>query len=233
MDILQLVDKDCVKVYTFKKGIKDTIIYNEEAVIEKMEFEPKFITDYKGLAGDASDNIPGIPGIGAKTATKLIITFGTVENIYEALKKDEEQFLNIKITPRIIGLLKEYEEEAYFSKELATIKIDIEMDIPKLEKSFMENLDLSKTGEIFRKLEFRGLNDRLKKTLGLKTEKEEIEKLEKEIAKSSISEGGAPTKSSISEGGSLNEKKLKELKLAISVLNPNISNPSLDDILKF
>ncbi|HIP21573.1 MAG TPA: hypothetical protein EYG72_01270 [Candidatus Pacebacteria bacterium] len=211
MDILQLVDKEQVKVYTFKKGIKDTVVYNEKSVIEKMEFEPKYIIDYKGLAGDPSDNIPGIQGIGAKTATKLITNFGHIEEVYTALEKDEQQFLDIKITKRIIGLLKDNEAEAYFSKELATIKVDVDIEIPKLEKTFLDNLDFSKTGEIFRKLEFRGLDERLKKSLGIKTEKDEI------------------NNSSVK----IDEKKLKELKLAISVLNPNISDPSLDDVLKF
>lgn len=211
MDMLQLVDKEQVKVYTFKKGIKDTIIYTEEVVNEKFSFGPEFIIDYKGLAGDSSDNIPGIPGIGTKTATTLITNFGHIENIYKELEKDEEQFLNIKITKRIIGLLKDYQEEAYFSKELATIKRDVDIKAEFQDKKFLDKLDFSKTGEIFRTLEFRGLNDRLKKSLGLKTDKEEIEKSDIKI----------------------DEKKLKELKLAISVLNPNISDPSLDDILKF
>ncbi len=209
MDILQLVDEN-VKVYTFKKGIKDTIIYDKKAVEEKMSFGPEFITDYKGLAGDSSDNIPGITGIGAKTATTLIQNFGHLENIYSELKKNEEKFLEI-LTKRIVGLLKEGEEEAMFSKELATIKRDVEFDFELPQKNFLENIDFSKTGEIFRKLEFRALNDRLKKALGVETEKKEIEKSEIEI----------------------DEKKLKELKLALQILNPNLTNPSLDDILNF
>ncbi len=211
MDILQLVDKDKVKVYTFKKGIKDTIIYNEKSVEEKMGFGPKYIIDYKGLAGDQSDNIPGIPGIGAKTATKLITNFGHIEEIYSELNKNEEKFLDIKITKRIISLLKDNETEAYFSKELATIKTDVDIEIPEIKNTFLENLDFSKTGEIFRKLEFRGLDERLKKSLGIKSEKDEIKKIDIEI----------------------DEKKLKELKLAISILNPNISDPSIDDVLNF
>lgn len=210
MDILQLVDEN-VKVYTFKKGIKDIVIYDEKAVIEKMSFGPEFITDYKGLAGDSSDNIPGIPGVGAKTATNLINNFGHIKEIYKELEKGDEKFLETGIKKRIIGLLKEHEEEAYFSKELATIKKDVDIQVKLPEKTFLENLDFSKTGEIFRKLEFRALNDRLKKVLGLEDEKAEIDKSEIEI----------------------DEKKLKELKLALTILNPNLTDPSLDDILNF
>ena len=89
MDTLQLVDDDRVKVYTLKKGIKDTILYDEKAVIDRFGFKPVQIPDYKGLRGDASDNIIGVAGIGEKTATDLIVNFGTVEGIYKALEKFE------------------------------------------------------------------------------------------------------------------------------------------------
>ena len=83
MDTMQLIDGDKVRVYTLKKGIKDTIIYNEMAVKERFGFDPKFLTDYKGLRGDPSDNIVGIKGIGEKTAQELIIKFGSIEDIYK------------------------------------------------------------------------------------------------------------------------------------------------------
>jgi DNA polymerase-1 len=83
MDTLQLVIDDKIRVYTLKKGIKDTIIYNEKAVIERYGFPPKFLPDYKGLRGDTSDNIIGIKGIGEKTAGELIQKFGSIEDIYK------------------------------------------------------------------------------------------------------------------------------------------------------
>ena len=93
MDTMQLVDGDKVRVYTLKKGIKDTIIYNEDAVRERFGFEPSLLPDYKGLRGDPSDNIIGISGIGEKTAEELIKNFGSIEDIYKKLKKDEKSFL--------------------------------------------------------------------------------------------------------------------------------------------
>jgi len=102
MDTLQLVDKDRVKVYTLKKGINDTIMYDEKAVTDRFGFDPALIPDYKGLRGDPSDNIIGVPGIGEKTATELITTFGTIENIFKALHKDEEAFLAKGVKPRIM-----------------------------------------------------------------------------------------------------------------------------------
>jgi DNA polymerase-1 len=112
MDTLQLVDGDKVKVFTLKKGIKDTIIYNQEAVEERFGFKPELLPDYKGLRGDSSDNIIGVAGIGEKTATTLITEFGTIENIYKTLKKTPEKFEKVGIKPRIQNLLKENKEEA-------------------------------------------------------------------------------------------------------------------------
>ena len=116
MDTLQCVDKKRVRVYTLRKGIKDTIMYDEAMVKERFGFGPKLVPDYKGLRGDASDNIPGIPGIGEKTATTLITEFGSIDALYKKLHKDEQQFLDAGIKPRIIGLLKDHEEDSQFSK---------------------------------------------------------------------------------------------------------------------
>src|SRR3989344_319453 len=78
MDTMQLVDDKKVQVYTLKKGINDTIMYDEERVVERFGFKPALLPDYKGLRGDPSDNIIGIKGIGEKTAENLIQNFGTI-----------------------------------------------------------------------------------------------------------------------------------------------------------
>ena len=215
MDTFQLVDEDQVVIYTFKKGA-ETIIYDQKAILEKYSFEPKKVIDYKGLAGDSSDNIPGVVGIGAKTATNLILNFGSIENIYKELEKSEIKFVKNfkegKVTPRIIKLLKEQKDEAFFSKELATIKLDVDIDFSLPKKNFLEKLDLSKTGKVFRKYEFHALNDRLKKALGLDDTAEEVSR--REISSAQTDE-------------------VENLKLAVSILNPNIPSPTLDDILNF
>lgn len=87
MDTLQLVDNKKVQVYTLRKGLSDTVMYDEQAVKDRFGFVPKLLTDYKGLRGDPSDNIIGISGIGEKTATTLVQEFGTIEHLYEVLKK--------------------------------------------------------------------------------------------------------------------------------------------------
>ena len=78
MDTLQLVKGKKVQVFTLKKGLNDTILYDEEKVNERFGFGPEYLPDYKGLRGDPSDNIIGVPGIGEKTATTLITAFGTI-----------------------------------------------------------------------------------------------------------------------------------------------------------
>ena len=115
MDTLQLVDDEKVQVYTLKKGINDTILYNEKKVKERFGFLPKYLPDYKGLRGDPSDNIIGIKGIGEKTATTLISKYGTIEKMYEKIKKFEKEVRSLGITERVFNLLKDGEDEALFS----------------------------------------------------------------------------------------------------------------------
>ena len=166
MDTLQLVDKKRVQVFTLKKGINDTVIYDEDAVIARFGFTPDLLPDYKGLRGDQSDNIIGIVGIGEKTASDLISKFGTIENLYKKLKKDEKAFLDAGIKARMIELLKNGEEEALFSKTLATIRRDAPIVWQKPEKTFLENIDIDKVETMFRDLEFRSLINRVRTVFG-------------------------------------------------------------------
>ncbi|MDR3557990.1 MAG: DNA polymerase [Candidatus Pacebacteria bacterium] len=173
MDTMQLIDDDHVRVYTLKKGIKDTIIYNEKAVIARFGFGPKLIPDYKGLRGDPSDNIIGIAGIGEKTATDLMTNFGSVEDIYKILEKDkngEKKLLAAGIKARIIELLKNGKEEAMFSKMLATIRRDAPIDFNLPAKKWREDFDFAKIETLFKELEFRTLGNRVKAVVEGKVE---------------------------------------------------------------
>ncbi|MEN9920911.1 MAG: polymerase polymerase protein [Candidatus Parcubacteria bacterium] len=163
MDTLQCVDKKRVQVYTLKKGIKDTILYDETMVKERFGFGPQSVPDYKGLRGDTSDNIPGIAGIGEKTATTLIGEFGTIEKMYKALAKDESKFKELGITPRIIGLLKEGKEEAEFSKMLATIRIDAIDSFDVSGSKWREQANTTEILNLFSEFGFRTVTDRVRK----------------------------------------------------------------------
>ena len=154
MDTMQLVSGKKVQVYTLKKGLNDTILYDEKRVVERFGFSPERIVDYKGLRGDPSDNIIGVKGIGEKTATSLVQEFGTIENIYKNIKKVKPE--------RIRKLLEENKEEALFSKTLATIRTDAPINF-SLPKPWQECFELERALKLFRELGFRTLSERVKK----------------------------------------------------------------------
>ncbi len=170
MDTLQCVDGKRVVVYTLKKGIKDTVLYDEAAVKERFGFGPALVPDYKGLRGDASDNIPGIAGIGEKTATELITQFGSIEDIYKKLKKKEQVFLDAGIKPRIINLLKAGEEEAQFSKMLATIRTDAPVTFALEGAEWRKHADTEKILSLFGEFGFRTLGARIRTLFSLEAE---------------------------------------------------------------
>ena len=217
MDTLQLVDDKRVQVYTLKKGLNDTILYDEAAVVGRFGFPPKLLPDYKGLRGDPSDNIVGIRGIGDKTASILIQEFGSIEEIYTALKKNREQFLKKGIKERIITLLTEGEEEALFSKTLAQIRLDAPIDFSLPQERWEDALDLKKVERLFQELSFRTLFERAKNLVQPAT----IENKEKPMEKKTQKEPEAPL------------EKIEKAAIATWLLDSNITNPSKEDILQF
>ena len=157
MDTLQLVD-DYTKVYTMSRGITEAVLYDEKAVVSRYGLEPDQIVDYKALRGDPSDNIPGVKGIGEKTAVELLQRYKTLENLYEDLDA-------LEIKDRIRGLLKEHKEEAFLSKRLATIKIDCEIEFD-LQASRFGNINQNEIVRLFSELEFKSLLARVQDILG-------------------------------------------------------------------
>jgi len=154
LDTLQLV-KEKTKVYTLKKGVKDTVIYDEEAVQERYGLNPSQVIDFKALKGDPSDNIPGVPQVGKKRATKLLKEFKTVEGLYQALENNKVD----SISERIKGLLKENKEQAFFSKKLVTIRKDVPLDFNLEDCKWDYNKE--KVVEQLKEYNFHTLIDRL------------------------------------------------------------------------
>lgn len=233
MDTMQLVDDKKVQVYTLKKGLNDTILYDEEKVLERFGFKPEFLPDYKGLRGDPSDNIIGIKGIGEKTATILITKFGTIEDIYKKLKKSPESFEGIGIGKKALELIKENEEEALFSKTLATIRRDAPINFKLPEKTFWDNVELQKIESVFAEFEFRSLISKLKSFFqknGSSTNPEEFSRVL----------GNNPQTSSKTlldlfpqKEENIDPQKLQEASIALWLINSDISNPTLEDIYMF
>ncbi len=209
MDTMQLVSGDRVRVYTLKKGIKDTIIYNQTAVEERFGFGPELLPDFKGLRGDPSDNIIGIPGIGEKTAQELILKFGSIEEIYKQLKeKDgEKKFEKAGIKKRIIELLKVGEDEALFSKMLATIRRDAPIYFSLPEKVWRESVDIEKVQELFHTLEFRSLAGKVAEALSLEMPEENL--------------------------GDESESDLQKAKLMLWIIDSNKTDAERSDILSY
>ncbi|MES2224810.1 MAG: DNA polymerase [Patescibacteria group bacterium] len=163
MDTLQLVEKKKVQVYTLKKGIADTILYDEDAVKERYGFGPLQLIDYKGLRGDPSDNIIGVPGIGEKTATTILQHFGTIEKLYAALEKDPAKGKEAGLTDRIIKLLIEHKDDAFFSKTLATIRFDAPIEYVLPDQTFAESVNETAVLDLIAKYEFSSLSARARR----------------------------------------------------------------------
>src|SRR4051794_18362331 len=119
-DVYQLVG-DGIRVMTTSRGVTDTKVYDRDGVIERYGVPPELVADFIGLKGDTSDNIPGVPGIGDKTAAELLQRFGSLENVLESV--DEISGAKRKQN------LTEHADDARVSKELATMVEDVEVPI--------------------------------------------------------------------------------------------------------
>ena len=150
LDTLQLVDKK-TQVYVLRRGMSDTMIYNEAAVAEKYGLKPEQMVDYKGLRGDPSDNIPGVKGIGEKTAVELLKKYGSIENIYKNLSE---------IKSAVHDKLKRDKAQAILSKRLATIVRNVPVKLDLLQ-AMTHEFDKEKIVKLFQELNFFSLINRL------------------------------------------------------------------------
>ena len=174
-DTFQLAtDKVTIRIPHTKAGKTETDEYNREKIIEKYGIEPKQLIDVKGLQGDTSDNIPGVPGIGEKTALKLIQEYGSIENLYEKVENNED---NLKGKQR--EKIAENKELAIMSKTLGTINLNVPIT-DNLEDFKVEEWDKPKVLELFKELNFSRYIDRFSLR---SSENKNIKKEEKETYK--------------------------------------------------
>lgn len=151
LDLLQLVDEQ-TKVYNLKKGVKETVLYDENLVKEKYQgLLPQQLIDFKALRGDPSDNVPGVPGIGEKTAIKLIQEFGSLENLYK----------NLYLVPdKIKRKLFQYKEQAFLSKNLVQLEKEVPIDFD-LKNCQWGKYNKEKVINVLKDLEFYSIINRL------------------------------------------------------------------------
>lgn len=157
LDALQLINEN-IKVFTFKKGIKDSILYDKKIVMERFGVSPDQMVDFRGLKGDPSDNISGVPGIGEKTAAKLIQDFGSIENIYKNIESNSTG--GKKIAQKVKEKLVQFKEQAFFSKFLSQINMNVPVEF-SLNDSLWSGYAAEKAEKILRRFEFFSLIQRL------------------------------------------------------------------------
>jgi DNA polymerase I len=157
-DVFQLIDeRGLVKVMATARGITETKIYDRQAVIDRYGISPELIPDFYGLKGDTSDNIPGIPGIGDKTASELLQRFGSLEGVLSHV----DEISGPKRKQNLI----EHAEDARVSKRLATVQRDVAVDFDIAAEAVREP-DRSRVREVFREFELRDPLRRLEEALG-------------------------------------------------------------------
>lgn len=174
-DTFQLAtDKVTIRIPHTKGGKTETDLYNKEKIIEKYGIEPQQLIDVKGLQGDTSDNIPGVPGVGEKTALSLIQRYGSIENLYKKIENGEDD-LKGKQREKIVN----NKELAFMSKTLGTINLQVPIS-DTLEDFKVEEWNKEKVLEIFKELNFKRYIDRF----NLLESNKGTENQEKELFKS-------------------------------------------------
>ena len=152
-DSLQLIDKNVhVKLVISKPGQTTATLYTEEKFREEYGFEPKKLIDLKALMGDSSDNIPGVAGVGPKTATDLLLKFGSLDGVYANLEDKS-------IRPKLREKLEKDKENAYLSYDLATIRPEAPIDFEPMD-AVVQPYNRPELYKLFQKLEFVRLIDK-------------------------------------------------------------------------
>ena len=164
-DALQLAS-DSTKVIITKKGVTETAVYNKEMFIDEFGITPTQFIDVKGLMGDKSDNIPGVPGVGEKTAFKLIQTYGSIEGVLSNIDEISGKKLKENLTT--------YSEQAIFSKKLATIMTDVPIDINLDDIKNKDGYDKENLKKYLFKLQMKSLVTKL----GIDSDEEKEESIE-------------------------------------------------------
>jgi DNA polymerase-1 len=235
LDALQLVDDENTTILIPGGGTSQMIRYDELKVEERFGIKPKQLIDYKGFAGDSSDNIPGVPGVGPKTAARLLQKYKDIDGIYKNIDKEKES--------AVIKKIKENKDQAYLSKKLGTIKRDVPIKIT------LEELEYSKENgaliEYLKSLGFKSLINRFKdeprisETISKNVEflipnKKSIEKSPRFLNsdKIKVAYHWKPIIKILKKGERAVKNPLFDIKIAAWLLNPDQKNLTLENLSK-
>ncbi len=211
LDALQLVS-DRARVYTLRKGLADTILYDADRVRERYGFGPEHVVDYKALRGDPSDNIPGIKGVGEKTAEELIGIFGSIEDMYRAINADPKALEESGVKGKMADKIREGEEAAKLSKHLATIRTDAPISFSLPDHSWRMSEHVDTIIALCEELEFGSLKSRVfaavERSSGVPQEPQSVMREE------------------------IDAREQKETAIALWLLHSDTTSPVLDDILR-
>ncbi len=206
LDTLQLVN-DRIKIFALRRGMSDSVLYDEKAIFERYGLKPDQMIDYKGLRGDPSDNLPGVKGVGEKTATELLKKYKTIEGVYKNLPEIKE------------GVRKKLQKDklqAFFSKKLASLVDNVPVNFD-LEKAQTEDFSRVKVINLFRDLEFFSL---LRRLPGYE---EHIKNIQEEKA------GNAGESGEI-KWEKISPRELPEIKKTISIVSDALSGENLEGV---
>lgn len=222
-DTFQLIEGTRVRVFTMRKGITDTVMYDEAGINERYGFGPESVPDLKGIAGDPSDNIKGIVGVGQGSALKLLQKYGTLKGVYAALKKDGVEGVSAEtgVQKRFVQLVADNKKDAEFSKLLATIRRDAPIDFKLPDGTWKENADPKLALDMLAEFEFRGLVPRIREMLGVAAPAEDPSSPSAEDGIGHV-QGPPPPPA----------EDLAKAALAVWVLDSSVTNASLDDVLR-
>ncbi|OGG85587.1 hypothetical protein A2392_02325 [Candidatus Kaiserbacteria bacterium RIFOXYB1_FULL_46_14] len=208
MDTLQLIEGERVRVFTQRKGA-EVVMFDEKAVKQKFGFAPVLTIDFKGLRGDASDNIPGVPGVGEGSALKLVGTFGTIEKIYIAIKKygTEGVAKRSGVQKRFVDKVAAHEEDAHFSKMLATIRTDAPIEFELSEQPWRDGVDTGAALALMSELGFRSPTARFKQLMNIKED--------------------------VQSSGDVSQSQIAEAAVMLWLLESDRTNPTYEDIIDY
>ncbi|GIW68705.1 MAG: hypothetical protein KatS3mg100_199 [Candidatus Parcubacteria bacterium] len=234
LDTLQLVAGAKVRVYTMRKGVRDTAWFDEAAVRERYGFAPRSLPEYKGLAGDPSDNIPGVPGVGDKSAKALIGAYRTIDAVLRAARREGAAAVAKRagVSERMVRLIVEHTEDARFSRELAIARTDAPVRFSEEQSRFPSRVDEQKVESLMRRWAFRTPAARLREALSSVYGSDAAQGSERGNTRQHEDSTNDPNATNSCVDAAETDRRYRA-RLALWLLQPDHTNPSWEDVVAF